>query len=188
MAPVVMKRLAPGCHLEEGPTGHRLSWPGSEASFYYAFDAMTFSWVIDADPAAIVASCHHFNGELLFDLGAQPLAELPIPVRPHGNAQFVVPPIEVPQPDDRADRADRATIDAVLADLGWQRRLPSVGEVLVVGDRWMGRAIAYRQTQFVYGHTHGHRWGRALCAFSTAAAVRRSGHISTRLSGSAERA
>jgi hypothetical protein len=96
---------------------------------------------------------------------------LRIPVRPHGR--IVVPPIEVPPPDDRADRADRATIDAVLADLGWQRRLPSVGEVLVVGDRWMGRAIAYRQTQFVYGHTHGHRWGRTLCAFSTAAAARR---------------
>jgi hypothetical protein len=33
MPPVVMTRLAPGCRLEQGPAGHRLSWPGGEATF-----------------------------------------------------------------------------------------------------------------------------------------------------------
>jgi hypothetical protein len=77
MAPVVMKRLAPGTELEQGPTGHQLSWPEGEATFYYQYKAVTFSWVIGADPAAIVASYQHPNGEPLFDLGVPAVIESP---------------------------------------------------------------------------------------------------------------
>ena len=50
MAPIVMKELADGCELEEVPSGYRLSWPGAEATFYRRYEAVTFSWVVDADP------------------------------------------------------------------------------------------------------------------------------------------
>jgi hypothetical protein len=40
------------------------------------------------------------------------------------------------------DAADRAAIDAVLADLRWQRRTPSGADVLAVGDARMGRVVA----------------------------------------------
>jgi hypothetical protein len=71
-APIVMKELAAGCQLEEVPSGHLLSWPGAEATFYRRYDAVTFSWVVDADPASIDASYRHINGEPLFDLGYGP--------------------------------------------------------------------------------------------------------------------
>ena len=82
MAPIVMKELADGSELEEVPTGHRLSWPGGEATFYRRYEAVTFSWVIDADPASIVASYRHINGEPLFDLGVR--AETELVERPEG--------------------------------------------------------------------------------------------------------
>src|SRR4029453_8038721 len=43
MPPLVMRRLAAGCQLEDGPTGHRLSWPGGEATFSDRSGALTFS-------------------------------------------------------------------------------------------------------------------------------------------------
>jgi hypothetical protein len=43
MAPMVMHELAPGTQLEDGPTGHRLTWPGGEATFYSREEAVTFS-------------------------------------------------------------------------------------------------------------------------------------------------
>ena len=38
------------------PTGHRLSWPGGEATFYRRYEAVTFSWVVGAEPATIVGA------------------------------------------------------------------------------------------------------------------------------------
>ena len=77
------------------------------------------------------------------------------------------------RPPDAEDTADRLAIDAVLADLRWQRRPPSGADVLAVADRYQGRAIAHRQSQFVYESTSpsGHRATKAT--FSTAAAARR---------------
>ena len=169
MAPVVMKQPAPGTELEEGPTGYRLSWPGGEATFYHQHNAMTFSWVINADPAVIVASYQHPNGEPLFDLGVP--ATMARPKRPKRRSRKP-PPIEVPPPDD--EEVDLATIDAVLADLGWQRRTATGAEILaVVGPGEVGRAISYRQSQFVYESVVETDYRSTECTFSIAAAARR---------------
>ena len=116
-----MKELADGCELEEVPSGYRLSWPGAEATFYRRYDAVTFSWVVDADPATIDASYRHINGEPLFDLGIR-ATETELFERPRGRA-LEPPPIEVSPLDD--EEVDYATIDAVLADFDWERRKPS---------------------------------------------------------------
>jgi hypothetical protein len=169
MAPVVMKALAPGTELEEGPTGYRLSWPGGEATFYHRHNAVTFSWVIDADPAAVVVSYRHPNGEPLFDLGVPATKEKP--KRP--KRRLMRPPkIEVPPPEHA--EVDHATIDTVLADLGWERRTPSGAEIMVVvGAGEVGRAISYRQSQFVYESVVEADYRSTICTFSTAAAARR---------------
>ncbi|HEY6812855.1 MAG TPA: hypothetical protein VI074_09190 [Propionibacteriaceae bacterium] len=169
MVPVVMKQLAPGTELEEGPTGHRLTWPGSEASFYHQYKAVTFSWVIDADPAAIVASYQHPNGEPLFDLEVPSI--ITEPRRSMGRAMDPAP-IEVPPPDEA--EVDQVTIDTVLADLGWKRRAASGAEILaVVGHGEVGRAISYRQSQFVYESVVEFDYRSTVCTFFTAAAARR---------------
>jgi hypothetical protein len=168
MAPIVMNEPATGSELEEVPSGHRLTWPGGEATFYQRYEAVTFSWVIDADPATLAASYRHINGEPLFDLGIRAEAELV--ERPRGRVMDP-PPIEVPPPD--ADDIDLVTIDAVLADHGWERRQPSGADVLVVGDTQVGRAIAYRQSQFVYESVVRPDYRNLLCTFSSAAAARR---------------
>jgi hypothetical protein len=169
MAPVVMKQLAPGTAIEKGPMGHRLSWPRGEATFYHMYKAVNFSWVIDADPAVIVASYQHPNGEPLFDLGVP--ATIAKPKRPRRRIRKA-PPIEVPPPDD--EEVDQATIGAVLADLGWNRRMASGAEILaVVGPGEVGRAISYRQSQFVYESVVESDYRSAVCTFSSAAAARR---------------
>lgn len=168
MAPVVMDELAPGTQLEDGPTGHRLTWPGGEATFHRRSEAVTFSWVIDADPATIVASYGHVNGEPLFDLGVT--ADTVGRERPRARVMDP-PPIEPPPPDD--EEVDQATIDRVLAELGWERRPASGAEVLAVGHGEVGRAISYRQSQFVYESVVGPDYRKAHCTFSTAAAGRR---------------
>jgi hypothetical protein len=168
LAPIVMQEPATGCELEEVPTGHRLSWPGGEATFYRRYDAVTFSWVIDADPATIDASYRHLNGEPLFDLGIR--AESEIFERPRGRVMDP-PPIETPPLDD--EYIDLATIDAVLAELGWERRQPSGADIFLAGDAQVGRAIGYRQTQFVYESVAQPDYRKAMCTFSTAAAARR---------------
>jgi len=169
ISPLVMKELAPGTQLEDGPTGHRLSWRGGEATFNERYEAVNFSWVIDAEPVAIVASYQHPNGEPLFDLGVRPtIAE------PRRRTDHVIDPplIEVPPPDEA--EVDQATIDAVLADLGWERRTPSGAEILAVtGQAEVGRAISYRQSQFVYETVVEADHRSAVCTFSTAAAARR---------------
>ena len=115
-----MRRVAPGSEVEEGPTGYRLSRPGGEATFHREYEAVTFSWVIDADPAAIVASYQRPNGEPLFDLGRSAVVVVPEP----SPGRFIDPPlIETPPPDD--EEIDQAAIDTVLADLGWQSGTPS---------------------------------------------------------------
>jgi hypothetical protein len=82
------------------------------------------------------------------------------------------PPIEPPPPDD--EDVDQATIDRVLAGLHWERRQASRAEVLaVVGPGQVGRAISYRQSQFVYESVVGPDHRKAHCTFSTAAAGRR---------------
>jgi hypothetical protein len=169
IAPLVMKDLAPGSQLEDGQTGYRLSWLGGEATFKEKYEAVNFSWVIDAEPAAIVASYQHPNGEPLFHLGVPPaIAE---PRRP--TARVMDPaPVEVPPPDD--EKVDQATIDAVLADLGWERRTPAGPEILgVIGQAQVGRAISYRQSQFVYESVVGTDYRSAVCTLSSAAAARR---------------
>jgi hypothetical protein len=171
MPPMVMRRLAAGCHLEDGPTGHRLTWPGGEASFRDRSAALLFSWAIDAHPDAILASYQHVNGLPLFDLGI-PVDEWNLHQRRRPAGKVMEPAVETPPPDDQ-DPADQPAIDAVLADLRWQRRPPSGADLLAVADRYQGRAIAYRQSQFVYESTSpsGHRAVKAT--FSTAAAARR---------------
>jgi hypothetical protein len=168
MAPIVMKELADGTELEEVPTGHRLSWPGGEATFYRRYEAVTFSWVMDADPASIVASYRHINGEPLFDLGIR--AETELVERPRGRAMDP-PPIETPPPD--TGDVDLVTIDAVLADIGWERRQPTGADVLAVGDAQVGRAVAFRQSQFVYESVVRPDYRNVMCTFSSAAAARR---------------
>ena len=53
MAPIVMTELAAGCQLEEVPSGHLLSWPGAEATFYRRSEAVTFSWVVEIGRAHV---------------------------------------------------------------------------------------------------------------------------------------
>jgi hypothetical protein len=167
MAPIAMKRLAPGSDLEEGPTGYRLSWPDGEATFYDRLEAVTFSWVIDADPAAIAASYRHPNGEPLFDLGVLAPVQQD---RPRGRLMDPLP-VETPPADD--EEVDQATIDSVLAELGWIHRTPSGADVLLVGDEQGGRAIAYRQSQFLFESVVSPDYRKAMCTFTTAAAARR---------------
>jgi hypothetical protein len=168
MASIIMNELATGSELEELPSGHRLTWPGGEATFNERYEAVTFSWVIGADPATIAVSYRNINGEPLFDLGIRAEAELA--ERPSGRA-LNPPPIEVPPPDNYD--IDLVTIDAVLADHGWKRRQPSGTDVLAVGDRQVGRAIAYRQSQFVYESVVSPDYRNVMCTFSSAAAARR---------------
>jgi hypothetical protein len=169
MAPIVMKEVADGCELEEVPSGYRLSWPGAEATFYRRYEAVTFSWVVDAELATIDASYRHINGEPLFDLGIR-ATESEVFERPRGRV-MEPPPIEVPPLDD--EDVDDATIDAVLSDFGWERREPSEADILAVGDAQTGRAIAYRQSQFVYESVVQPDYRKAMCTFSAAAAARR---------------
>ena len=168
IAPLVVKELAPGSRLEDGPSGYRLSWAGGEATFNERYEAVNFSWVIGAEPAVIVASYRHPNGEPLFDLGVSPtVAE---PRRPTGRV--VDPPPIKELPDDA--EVDQATIEAVLADLGWQRRTPFGAEILaVVGHVEIGRAISYRQSQFIYESVVESDYRSAVCTFTSAAAARR---------------
>jgi hypothetical protein len=125
--------------------------------------------VIDADPAAIVASYQHPNGEPLFNL------EVPSTIAEsrHSMGRAMDPaPIEAPPPDEA--EVDQATIDTVLADLGWKRRAASGAELLaVVGPGEVGRAISYRQSQFVYEFVVESDYRSTVCTFSTAAAARR---------------
>jgi hypothetical protein len=185
LPPVVMNRLAAGSQLEDGPTGHRLTWPGGEATFSSRDQAVGFSWAINAEPDLIVASYQHVNGEPSFDLGI-PVDEWRIHTarrRPVGRV--TQPRVETPPPDDE-DAADRAAIDAVLADLRWERRAPSGADVLAVGDRYQGRAIAYRQSQFVYESTAGsgrYRDARGRTHRDRAHVVRRPGHLPHRRQG-----
>ena len=168
MVPLVMQELAAGCELEEVPTGHRLSWSGGEATFYRRYVAVTFSWVVDADPVTIDASYRHLNGEPLFDLGVR--AEKEVFERPGGRVMDP-PPIETPPPDE--EDVELATIDAVVTEFGWKHHPPSGADVVAVGDSQVGRAIAYRQSQFVYESVVQPDYRRAMCTFSTAAAARR---------------
>lgn len=174
LAPMVMDALAPGTQLEDGPTGLRLTWPGGEATFSRSrrIEAVLFSWVLDADLASIVASYKHSNGEPLFDLGiAADAADTVVPERPRGRVMDP-PPVEPPPPDD--EDVDQATIDRVLAELHWERRPASGAEVLAaVGPGQVGRAISYRQSQFVYESVVDSDYRKARCTFSTAAAGRR---------------
>jgi hypothetical protein len=169
MAPVVMKQPAPGAELQEGPTGHRLSWPDGEATFYHQHNALTFSWVINADPAAIVASYQHPNGEPLFDLGVPATKE-----KSRRPKRRLMRPHEIEVPPPEGQEVDHATIATVLADLGWERRTPSGAEIMVVvGPGEVGRAISYRQSQFVYESVVEADYRSTVCTFSTAAAARR---------------
>ena len=170
LPPMVLKRLAAGSQLEHGPTGHRLTWPGGEATFHDRGQAVTFSWVINAEPDTIMASYQHVNGEPLFDLDI-PVDEWSIhTARRRPGGRIPQPRVETPPPDGEG-AADRAAIDALLADRRWERRAPG-GDLLWVGDRHQGRAIAYRQSQFVYESTTGMgRYRDTKATFSTAAAA-----------------
>ena len=161
--------LAPGTTLERGPSGSWLTWPGGAAIFHSDLDAIGFSWVARAEPADIAASYRHVNGEPLFDLGLPVEAQRPDPPAP--RRVMAPPPVEKP-PDD-LDAADLAVIDAVAAELSWARRPATGAETLSVGDDQVGRAISYRQSQFVYEHTVGRDWRKIECSFSTAAGARR---------------
>lgn len=169
MAPIVMKELADGSELEEVPSGYRVSWPGAEATFYRWDEAVTFSWVVGADPATIDASYRHINGEPLFDLGVR-ATETEVFERPRDRV-MEPPPIETPPLDD--EDVDYATIDAVLADFGWQRRGPSGADILAAGDAQTGRAVAYRQSQFAYESVVPPDYRNTMATFSTATAARR---------------
>jgi hypothetical protein len=171
MPPVVMDRLAAGCQLEDGPTGHRLTWPGDEATFADRSDALTFSWAVGADRDTILASYRHVNGLPLFDLGI-PADEWNLHRRRRPAGKVMEPQVETPPPDDE-DPADRLAIDAVLADLRWERQPTSGADLLAAADRYQGRAIAYRQSQFVYESTSRSRHRGAKASFSSAAAARR---------------
>ena len=154
LPPMVMKRLAAGSQLEGGPTGHQLTWPGGEATFHNRDQAVLFSWAIDADPDTIVASYQHVNGQPLFDLG-DPGTRLHM-ARGRPGGRVAQPKVERRHPP--SERADRAAIDAMLADHHWERRAPSSSTALV-GDRYQGRAISYRQSQF---STQSNNWRRTL--------------------------
>jgi hypothetical protein len=162
--------LAPGTTLERGTSGYWLTWPGGAAIFHSDLDAIGFSWVARAEPADIAASYRHVNGEPLFDLGLPVEAPRPAPPAPR---RVMAPPPPVEKPPDDLDAADLAVIDAVAAELSWVRRPASGAETLSVGDDQVGRAISYRQSQFVYEHTVGRDWRRIEGTFSTAAGARR---------------
>ena len=169
---MVMDRLAAGCQLEDGPTGLRLTWPGGEATFSERSQALRFSWAIDAEPEGIAASYRHVNGLPLFDLGV-PRDEWNLHRGRRPGGRVMEPEVQTPPPDVD-DTADQLAIDEALADLRWERRPPSGADVLAVADRYQGRAIAYRQAQFLYETTSGKGGHRnAKASFSSAAAARR---------------
>ena len=161
--------LAPGTTLERGPSGYWLTWPGGAAIFHSEIDAKGFSWVARAEPADIAASYRHVNGEPLFDLGLPVEAQPPAPSPP--RRVMAPPPVEKPPHD--LDAADLAVIDALAAELNWSHRPATGAEILSVGDDQVGRAISYRQSQFLYEHTVGRDWRKIECTFSTAAGARR---------------
>ena len=163
---------APGTTLERVPTGHRLRWPGGDATFYSEFEAFDFSWIASAAPADIAASYRHVNGEPLFDLGVEPWT-WPPPQPPRPRRIMAPPRIETPPPDDLT-AADLAVIDGFAATIGWSRRPAEGAEILVVTQPLIGRAISYRRGQFVYEHPEPDRDDRSvICSFSTAVAARR---------------
>jgi hypothetical protein len=158
--------LAPGTTLERGPSGYWLTWSSGAAIFHSDLDAIGFSWVARAEPADIAASYRHFNGEPLFDLGLPVEGQWPAPPAPRGV--MAPPPVEKP-PDD----LDAADLAVIAAELKWARQPATGAEILSVGDDQVGRAISYRQSQFVYEHTVGRDWRRIECTFSTPAGARR---------------
>jgi hypothetical protein len=170
MPEINLRELAPGFALETVASGHRLTWPGGQATFHFDFAAVQFSWVAMAEPADIAASYRHINGEPLFDLGIEPDSWPSEPRRPR---RVMGPQPVEPPPPDNLNAADIAVIDEVAARLSWERRPPVGVDILSIGDEQVGRAITYRQSQFVYEHTVGETYRSAVGTFSTAAAARR---------------
>jgi hypothetical protein len=165
------RALPPGTSVESVSWGHQLRWPRGEATFYSELDATAFSWVAMAEPAVIAASCRHVNGEPLFNLGVKAGSWPPKPRRPRRIKPPAAP--ETPPPDN-LDPRDLAVIDDMVASLGWTRQVPTEGYLLAVEEQYMGRAISYRQSQFVYEKTLPDvPDASAVCAFSTADAARR---------------
>jgi hypothetical protein len=126
MPPLVMKQLAAGSELEDGPTGHRLTWPGGEATFYRQSSAVTFSWAIGAGPDTILASYQHVNGEPLFDLGI-PVDEWNLHTaarRPPGGP-VMEPRIEPPLPTTRTRPTGRPSTPFSPTSAGNAARRPA---------------------------------------------------------------
>ena len=165
-----LRSLAPHTTLERVSSGHRLRWPGGEATIRSEFDAIRFSWIALSDPAEIAASCRNVNGEPLFHLGVEPGSWPPKPAPP--QPELPPEPIEIPPPED-VDPTHLAVIDEIAALLGWTRRTPVEAEVLAVGDQYMGRAVSYRHSRFMYENTLPDDYRSAVCAFSTADVARR---------------
>jgi hypothetical protein len=61
MPEIDLRAVPPGTTLERVPSGHRLRWPGGEATFRSEFDAFDFSRVASAAPADIATSYRHVN-------------------------------------------------------------------------------------------------------------------------------
>jgi hypothetical protein len=160
--------LRPGTELEEVPRGYRLSWPGGRR-LLPKVRGCDLQLGERRRPCRHVASYQHPNGEPLFDLGISPAIEQ----TERAQGRVIDPsPIETPSPDD--EEVDQATIDAVLADRGWESRRPSGAEILTaVGHGQAGRAIAYRQSQLVYESVVDSNYRSAECTLSTAGAARR---------------
>jgi hypothetical protein len=161
--PIVQpSRPAPGCTIEEGPTGLKVTFPAGRANFNLGAvghqHALTFSWVADATLADIAASFQDPDGTPIFDLGRASRER---------DARVVIAP-----EDDPTLQADLAVIDDFLAEsLLWSRRPGQEPVMLDIADfdaEWVlgpgedGYVFEYRSQgrRTVYGTFSGARGPR----------------------------
>jgi hypothetical protein len=165
---IICREVAPDTTVENEQAPYRLVWSKGAASFVSRYDAVEFSWVAGAEPAAIAASYRNLDGKPLFDLS---LAEVADPVRRPRLDTLRPRPIETPPPDPDIG-SDLPVIDQLAAEIEWTREDAAPPDLLLVGDGAAGRVISYERSQFEFKH-FVRDWRKTIATFSTAAAARR---------------
>lgn len=161
----VGREPAPGSSTTPVPSGHQLSWPGGTAFFERQYEAVKFSWVADAEPAAIAASLRDPRGRPLFDLTAEELA----PPSPRPIPTLLPPRRPRRLPPDVGAAADLRVVEQAASELGWTRRAAVWPDVLAIGDDQMGRLVTQQRGAFAYQHDRS----RTTIAYVTAPAAAR---------------
>lgn len=124
--PIVLpSRPAPGCTIEQEPTGFNVTFPAGWANFNLGAvghqRALIFSWVADAALADVAASFQDPDGTPIFDLGrATRECDAHVVIAPEGDPTL---------------HADLAVIDDFLAEsLLWSRRPGQEPVMLEIAD------------------------------------------------------